>query len=892
MKGVTVNGKPFRVYQYDDENTILERFALEQESPAIPAFFRMETDENFVLEPGRKIVVNDVRDFTREASENDIMDENLISTVLSTFPNLRRDYLGVLWLMDKYKFLPNGKATKTIDIQPLKRLSLKDSFVNAVRAELTVGDFKRDAERTRRELRAKVDEQLRIFNELDGIEPLPVGDFVLEETSTVLVIKTPNRENLLDIFDLMVTSRDVPFISLRYKRKRFYKVYTALENLPDSWLEDDDGDLGAKKEISDDVLTFKILNASPSKLSSKRTLLENLFSEGTWTPDGLVEINFKILDGSTTEEDMRAKFEAALKPPSTPLAAPSAPPLAPLEYEITSVKQNRVKGIFPVSSFKFNRTVFADLVETNILFRTFLFFNESQKTVLAKPRFEPYFAAGAGQQNEPSLALRLTITAPANESENLPIIVRITHAQRLQQANAAKLVLSKLFALNNTLFAGISKIYSDLIPDFVPGAATKAKPKLRPTKKDMKTGARLEALKRGNATLFDRSGYSPQCQKKVQPYITTREERDKLVAKGWDPHKFIDYEGFWYACEPRTASESAGAVWPGLKRNKIGKNIKPEQLAARIQYAKEQPLLPCCFMNDMYTKTASEWRTYYEDREARRLAGGVEGTVLGAPKPKETRREDTTHILGIGKLLGPGRRGEMPFNWEKLLKILGFKKERLGRGEKKAKEFYPILRYGVISSPDSFLHCLEAAHNKRYVAMDIPAKKKRILEVREELAKLGNAQLAVAEQNLYDLGVRDIIEILEDPDRYIAPESFVDLVQNFYGSNVFLYVYGASNPNGDIVIPRASQAYLHRDIDATKPSVLILKYETGEAGEFPFQCEIITQVDIKGGKIKDTKFLFGEDSPIAEKAIQLFYDANEVFIVDPNGYEPYQPVPE
>lgn len=854
MKGVTINKVPFDVYEYDDENTILARYSSEQPD-TLPSFFRLSVDENFVLVPNIKLEIDDVRVLIRKMSSENLMDDKLVDSILHLFPNLKKQDIGVLWLLENYTF-QNGKSTKPIDVTHLKLLSEKDSFVNSVRAGLTVEEFKRNMERFRKQNLVKIEEERRVFKILDSIKPLETVDFVVEEVSVVMKLNLPGKENLLDIFDALVTSKEIPLIMLRYKKKVFYKICTILGTIPDSWLDDTAfADAGAE-----DGIFFKILNASLNKLESKRIILENLYSECKWTLDNTIEYSFKTVEGTATEEKMKEKIVDMIG--------------KGLNYDVVSTKQNHVKGIFLVNSFNFNKVVLADLIATNPIFRTFLFFNEDKKTVLSKPRFEPYFSASLSQQNEPSMALRITITPPGENLSDLPIIVRITHATRLQQANSAKLILSKLFSLNNELYEDIFNLYSSLVPEFK-NTFAKKKP-LREIKKDMKKGPRLVALENANPKMFndESKGYSTQCQKLFQPYITSKAERDRLVnEEGWDPHKFIDYEGFWYGCEPRVGQElekHPEKVWPGLKMN-TSKN--------RPEFVKKHPLLPCCFGTDMYTKNKSEWRIYYAARNKDQAVNtGV----------SNTKKEDATHILGIGKMAGPGRRGELPFNWEKILKMLGYEKQRLGKGEKKAKEFYPILRYGVVSSPDSFLHCMELAMGEKYLSMDEEHRKTRITAVRKDLAKKA---LAPGMQNLFDYKPSDIKKMLKDPESYISPDHFVDLVQSHYNCNIFLYVYGATSPNGDVVIPRASQAYLYKDIDETKPCVLILKYETGE-GDYPYQCEVICEVDIKGGKIQKTKFKFDGDHPVAEKAIQLFYDSNEVFIVDPDRYEPYQPVTE
>ena len=132
--------------------------------------------------------------------------------------------------------------------------------------------------------------------------------------------------------------------------------------------------------------------------------------------------------------------------------------------------------------------------------------------------------------------------------------------------------------------------------------------------------------------------------------------------------------------------------------------------------------------------------------------------------------------------------------------------------------------------------------------------------------------------------------MLADNEEYLAPEAFVGLLQTHYECNIFIYIVDDAHPNGNIVIPRNSQAHLTRDINELKKTVMIIKYET-ETDDYPYQCEVICQLDVRGGKIRGAECVF-ENSELSKLAVKLLYDTNEVFVISTDGYEPYKPVPE
>jgi hypothetical protein len=225
-------------------------------------------------------------------------------------------------------------------------------------------------------------------------------------------------------------------------------------------------------------------------------------------------------------------------------------------------------------------------------------------------------------------------------------------------------------------------------------------------KKNLKTRKRAADLAEYDPDMF-RSRYPDQCQRESQPYVmVTEAEAQKKMKELGSAHKVIKFGDAWYACEPREDDDKDQIhIWPGLKEN----SSKTDQ-----QYIEEHPLLPCCYTQDQYTKKASCWRKYSEE-------GNLD---CSDSKEKEI---GVGHIVKGGKSASFNRYGEIPFNWEKVLKYL--KIDKITKGK---QEIYPLLRRGVVPSPDSFIHCVESAMRpeKYSIIPTFEDAKKYIMKIR------------------------------------------------------------------------------------------------------------------------------------------------------------------
>lgn len=807
-----VGGISLDVTSYDNDMSLLEKYSIKMEG-TIPAFFRIvsRSDKEIKLEDIRKIL-----DIPLEK----LVDPRTIESISSHYPLLSKKEIGYLWVIDRGTEILK-RPDSLWELQKIDRYA----FITIKKVEEGIKALKKNVDLQRKKIEDTLNSEKSVFNKLEEVDGVGIEDFILEETTSSLSISLPQKQSIIEIFDSMNVSRDIPFIFIFYQGQTYYKIYQEIIPLP-SWIEFTPHTEG---------IYFKVSNLKGTP--SGKTLLDNVYSWGNWFPDGRVILNFI----SNSEELVTKRvFDSLGKR---------------IEYEIVSEKQLSIKGTFKVTEFDFNKIVLADLIYNNPIYKYFTFANErdstsSYRTLTTRKRFYFYYQPNHTYQINESLAITIIPTPERSAT------IRIIRGKNIQQILSVKNVLSKLFGVFQNEKDSVLEDYSALLPDI----EGKSKRDIKEKKKNLKTRKRATDLAEYDPDMF-RSRYPDQCQRESQPYVMiTEDEAQKKIKELGNPHKVIKFGDVWYACEPREEDDKDQVhIWPGLKENSSKTDTK---------YISEHPLLPCCYTQDQYTKKASCWRRYSE-----------EGNVTCSDDNKE-KEFGVGHIVKGGKSVAFNRYGEIPFNWEKVLKYL--KIEKINKGK---QEIYPLLRRGVAQSPDSFIHCVEAAMKPElYSIIPSPEEaKKYIMKVRNDISE--KIPLEIGAQELYDMYPEDIRSELLDESAYIAPEKYISILQYYYKCNIFMYVVDEDHPFGEILHPRSKDVYLSRYSDETLPTILIIKYESDD---YPYQCEIMVEVEVRNNKFENitTKFI---NHPISRCAMDIYHDSNDVFIIGYDGYSIYKP---
>nr|QBK86666.1 MAG: hypothetical protein LCMAC102_04630 [Marseillevirus LCMAC102] len=814
---IFINDKSFTVVLYDDGKSILQRYALSVN--ALPEYFRI-INKDFQLQENLRLQIKDIRIKLKKITLPDLAKN--IETLKSSYPGMKNEDIALLWLI---LYIEEDSSQLNLLIDPLLPTLRKiDSIIFPTVGAITnlYREYPDKIQVRLKELTKKLNEYENITNRLDKVTPIEAGKFNLEEITSLYVLDIPNGISLEDIFDAMDVTEDIPFILLFYKGKNWYKVYQHVTP-PTEW---------TNYAPLIDGLYFKILSFPYGKLSSS-DYSDFFYSNGIWFENNHIEITFDVKTG-VGEAIIREKFLSSLSNRIT--------------YKILQEKQLGIRGKFSIESkmVPLNKAIFADMISNNPIFKYFLFLNERNKTVINKPRFFLYYEPD--QTGIIAKAITIIVTTHVDEEIGQWIDVRISRAQNYQQANAFRMIFSKLLGLYNSEYQNIINIYKNLLPNATKLLAKYVKILKAKKRPDLKSGKRLRELKAKRSGIFQ-ANYSSTCQPRShQPYLINKQTATKIEEKYGD-HKVMEFidpitkKPDYYACEPREVyDEDKRYIWPGLQ-----KNIK-------MKNKDTVPFVPCCFTDDQYIKESS--LLFKQLKE-----GGSE---------KEIAVGTTGYILAPSKSVPIGRFGELPFNLSFIVKNAGYDEIEIGK-----QNVLPIFRFGVISAPDSFLHCLEKVFNPRYSSLNYEKKRQQVISIRKKLSK---TNFAVAKQELYDYTDKNIQNILLNDDTYIDPGLFIRLVEVYYGCNIFIYQIDSNNLGGVVVMPRFSQAYLCQKIDQTRPTVFIVK--NAISGDYPFQCELIVKYNPDKKIAERFLYMFKNDA-FVDEAIRIFQETDRVSIITP-----------
>ena len=502
----------------------------------------------------------------------------------------------------------------------------------------------------------------------------------------------------------------------------------------------------------------------------------------------------------------------------------------------------------------FNKIIFSDLIANDPLFTYFTFANEAEATLLTKERYHIYLATN--QKGIPKSSLGLLITPEGIEgTDTSRLTVRVSHASSAEEAQTASRVFRKLLAAYVSKKSSVERVYSNVFPKFSAGAPSVKGKKVAVPKEDKKSGVRRLALGKLDPITFG-NRYPDQCQRHQMPVVLSESEAKDLQVRLGAEGKAMLYQGRWYGCDPRESTDKDLLhLWPGLKPN----------TSKDDRFRTEVPFLPCCYKSDQTTKKSSTLYKY------------MHGGAASAAGSKKTAQSGLGYVLGSSKSIPPGRYGDLPFNWVKLMGLMRVPKITRGK-----QEAYPYLRHGVLESPSSFFDCLlRITDGPSPGSVREEEQLSNLRRLRKKIAA-DIPSLIYGKQELFDLSVERTQALLTsggDTGPYIAPELFVSVAEHHFGVNIFLYEISAAKPLGEIVIPRSSGVYFPRPFDPSKRTVFIVKQQT-ESGNYPYQCEIFCDLSTRGAK-----FIFAPENPLVSMAIDLFNAANKIYITSAEGSE-------
>ena len=784
MISFTINKvKVDNVYKYEDEISILNRYALQIVNESTdslqvsPRFLRFDDLQEFTN--GGRYKVFDIRDELKELDISDISITENMTKLIIKYPRLNTKDIGLLWLYAKELVgLDSKEFVKMYEEKGWRPYFLsinRHEFGTAVLLHRSAIKYITQIKDELEGIRRKLTKESRIYKDFNSVTILPpTTNFKLEETSEETFLHLPNGESVYDVFNAMDMSQNIPFAMLvdQVNNRRYFKVFGDILP-PKEWI-----DRYVIEGLSR-CIYFYVLDSKAENISFlSESSIVKLYSEGIWKTGNSIELLLK-LESDESSDDLKNKILMSVK--------------NRIVFTIGETVQMSIKGTFSMPRATLNAAVFADLVFSNESMAYYIFFNEQKKSVLNKKRFSFYYQHGHQSDYNSALTVTLTqsgtITAPT-------IDVRIARAFNKKQIDTFMVIFQRLYGIYTREYDNTIKLYKGLYE----GAVLKAIVKKSVTEKEnKKSGARLLALQSHNLEAFSGS-YSEKCQSKKQPYLVSPEQlkdvKKKLKSKGLGKDGLLEWplkSGNMYACYPREKDEVADDyIWPGVVA------------AGRDAHYGKYPFRPCCFLTNQ--------------------------------NKKETKKQIVTdRPLGENKLAPADRIAELPYYLYLVATSAGYKKAD------NKKYTIPIVRYGVAYSPDSFIHCLEQATNTNYIKADTGKKNKIVTDSLKALSELDN--YAIGRQELFGVDTVDIRSHLSTTGSYIDPDLYVSILEKKYNRNIIVFKMDKENISGELAIPRYSNVYLTRALDLNRDTIIIIKY--GVPDEWPYQCELMVKYNKK-----------------------------------------------
>jgi len=552
------------------------------------------------------------------------------------------------------------------------------------------------------------------------------------------------------------------------------------------------------------------LNAKVLKSTNKVASLEKSYTDITWTNDNDIYISLD-LENSIGEEELTLKFLNSIEN---------------LSYKITSKTHTSARGNFDIMIDHFEKYIMMDLITNNKLVSSFLFMNESNKPSSIKKKFFVHYYPHQIKNIEKSLTFIIT---PLDKG----IHITVQKAKDLHQIEQFRNIFAKILNIYNKERKNIENIYSNLIS--TKGIVNK----IVSEPKEKKTKLKLSTLQEYDSNFFKSAFYGRLVHGKKQPKIIFDEEEANDYKKEHGDDSVMEYPlngKIYYVCNGVTK-------FPGLKKN-TATSVKWQnpKITSKMAAEWEQtyPYLPICYLKPQITTGKGGYGDYIKSLK------GIE-TV---------EKKKSSYIKTItDKPVDPDRDGKLPINLQNLLTH---------------EEDISITRFGVVNSPNSFIHCAELAFNENYKNIPIDKRENHVKEIRKKLI-IDKDVLNIVRQEMPDYDTDGISNYIKDLDKFFDPAFFIRLMEHKYNCNIFLYIADYKKyQKGNISLPFYKNAYFMKEIDSTKKSIIIIKYPNANIF-WPYQCEIV--------KFSNNKRQFILDENIVHKNINALYLFNNQTIV-------------
>lgn len=746
--------------------------------------------------------------------------------------------------------------------------------------------------------------EMRSFdNEINAIRALDLGelrrteDFSARHIEYLSEVSFPIGTRLLEIFDAMNMTDDIPYARVVYHEKKFHKVKRDMlhrkELFGNSQLDTEGDGIFFRGDIGRRVVS---------------TTADDDDDEGCDGEDvEIPEVNRTYGHCSLVRDEHNTKIRMQINPMY--VSAQGASVVGSIEEDLlrsfgsrirldTSIptRQSGVKGCMIYSNINFSSTLFASVLSKSVALR-YLFFvrdfgNGNQKSTTLtnamksfKFFYEPNHEYDTGVTKTSVIIKRSLIPGSLNQI-SVTIKSELTTDQIAGVVKVIDLTLRYYASEMNRVrswFVRYANVDFDLV--HVPVSKTAAKK----VQDSIKSGLTLKRLQDNRPNLFGgnvkgmtcKGGtrstggefYSAKCQacKNRQPWlIMTRAELDAFIDANAEKKSPVYKQKLFYeailpfpkdgnpnirASIPEDLSYDDTSLdhlldWYVCPTYISQKNVKTMQLKEGVVVADKTkfpsdslknnipggfPLtFPCCF-----TKTTQN-----------------QNKIRPTPKIITTQREHAKYLKAnptasskkygdawfvVPEAVRTNLNAKKSYKYDlKGLKLLPNAKAgslppnvEFVMTESIASEL-TIRRAGVEHTPSSFFVAVYSALIDKFPHMSTFSD-----FVGRLYTSLQNEGIPLAsKQSTFDYTAKDLLDIISDKSAYKDPMLWGPILEEVFEINIFLFKMDPKTPEGDVVLPRHSNFYVPKELWYSE-SIVIIMDAIRSGLPYPYQSEFV-----------------------------------------------------
>ena len=821
---VRINGKKFKIYELDDINSFKYRLASSMNTLDYYLYFPNDVTTADLRNKKGNIIVEDILTEIKDSAKKNTSVVDLLKSVQSKVGIIKYDRgkdIIKIWLAY------NKKLKKDVSIQGKYVLDLIGEELQKNKFYLSKTTIHTDWISIKN-LKDRLDNNIQ--NSTDSVQKTLelFGEYdKIEESSAYTDFEIEHIQFILTLEDKGLSLLEI-FNSIQLNSnvpfcttQNFYKI---LQDFipPEEWAN----------SSSDSIIlqvyqkTFDFKNTNISNYETAIVKVDPV------SHNIIIEITINTANNNITRDIFIERTLSVFKN---------------IDTRVKKIDESKVIGVFYYPILHLNKYIFSDLVMNDPIFSRLISIDDHDKATKMKPGIYIHFEHPYTGYITATLTEKIMIKGGDTTMKNVdldffepgePFIrVKISKANNEKAVDIFKEILGKLFIRYAEKENDVINYYKNYIPDFG----------------DVYVNEVIEEpiLKHSDLdpNLFV-TNYTRNCKPDRMPTIISEEDAIKAKSEGKhmikfprdipdDPNAFkFPMDGdrqHYYVCN------NPGYKYVGLKNNKL-KN------------ADKYPYVPCCFKLDQQKKP--KFLNYYEGKEL----------ITGHKKQH--------NIISTDKILKYDQFGTLPLNLENLFTIMD------------PDPKYEYVRKGVYGSKNSFINVVMEALNDETNILDVEDKNAIEKVLLDERFALANKNIVpLCRQELYDRNVKEIINMIKNPEVYFDPRLFIHLIEDRFDCNIFLFT--RKYLDGEMILPRHLQTY-QKNINK-KRSIYVYEHMGSESDHAKYpQCELIIKYNTKKGTDLQYSFTYKESKNINNiySRLRKAYSLNEVI------KETYMPINE